>query len=204
MSASSIDLNFRPRSYFWPLSAEKHLLSTVRGETRRRAVQAAIDANDLDALSEFCTTSTLSPEERQAFGAIHPRFMGGEYLPGLKEEEIEIARININSTTSDVTSVYARRTPKGISYRVVDEYERDTLAGTARRFSKLPLTLGQLVDFFLSTWRLDEVLAMNELDEEESQDFVHPSSAFYPGFASVIRQKIHDWRYVEAETEEEL
>ena len=42
------------------------------------------------------------------------------------------------------------------------------------------MTLGQLVDFFLSRWRLDEVLDMNELDEEESQDFVHPSSAFYP------------------------
>ena len=203
MSASSIDLNFRPRSYFWPLSAEKHLLSTVRGEARRQAVQAAIDANDLDALSDFCAKSTLSPEERQAFGRMHPSFMGGEYLPGLKEEEIEIARINVDSTTSDVTSVYARRTPKGICYRVVDEYEGDTPTGTTRRFSKLPLTLGDLVDFFLSRWRLDKVLDMNELDEEESQDFVHPSSAFYPGFASVIREKIHAWRSVEEEAEDE-
>ena len=31
--------------------------------------------------------------------------MGGEYLPDRRDTEVEIARINIDSTTSDVTSV---------------------------------------------------------------------------------------------------
>jgi hypothetical protein len=31
--------------------------------------------------------------------------MGGEYLPDRRETELEIARININSATRDVTSV---------------------------------------------------------------------------------------------------
>jgi para-nitrobenzyl esterase len=32
-------------------------------------------------------------------GLIHPSFMGGEYLPNRQEAEVEIARINIDSTT---------------------------------------------------------------------------------------------------------
>jgi len=39
---------------------------------------------------------------------IHPSFMGGEYLPDYRRDEIEIARIELESTTSDVISVRAR------------------------------------------------------------------------------------------------
>jgi hypothetical protein len=200
--STSIDLDFRPRSYFWPLSAEKHLLSTIRGEERRLVVQAAFNANDLDALTEFFAKPSLSEAERTAIGRVHPQFMGGEYLPNLRGGEIEIARINIDSVTSDVTSVYARRTSRGISYRVVDEYDGDTLNAKTKRTSRLPLTLGDLTNFFLAAWPLDSVLEWNELDEEGSQEFVHPSSEFYPGFGGLIRQKIGEWRAVELEDDE--
>jgi hypothetical protein len=53
--------------------------------------------------------------------------MGGEYLPDLKQDEVEIARITIASTTQDVTSVFARRGKHRIYYRVVDEYGGETL-----------------------------------------------------------------------------
>jgi hypothetical protein len=39
---------------------------------------------------------------RSALGRLHPSFMGGEYLPDRRDTEVEIARINIDSTTSDV------------------------------------------------------------------------------------------------------
>jgi hypothetical protein len=192
-----IDLDFRPRNLFWPLAAETHLLSTIKGAERRSMAEAMLKSGAAIDLPEFVIQSALSDEDRAAFGRMHPRFMGGEYLPDHEEEELEIARINIDSTTSDVTSVYARRTPEGIRYRVVDEYNGDTLTGRTERLCAEALTLGELTDFFLAAWRLDEVLDMNDLDEDESLDFVHASSAFYPQFGALIGQKIHAWRHVE-------
>ena len=120
--AQTIDLEFRPQSYFWPLGLEKHLLSRIKGAQRKEALKALLDSGRLDDIPDFLAKSALSEEERRAIGRIHPMFMGGEYLPDMDEQEVEIARISIHSTTSDVTSVYARRTPQGIAYRVVDEW----------------------------------------------------------------------------------
>jgi hypothetical protein len=51
-------------------------------------------------------------------------------------------------TTQDVTSVYARRGKNHIRYRVVDEYDGDTLSGRNTRTSRRPLTQGELEPFF--------------------------------------------------------
>jgi hypothetical protein len=64
--------------------------------------------------------------------------MGGEYLPDRRDTEVEIARINIDSTTSDVTSVYAKAGKDRIRYRVVDEYNGDTLSEKRTRSSRRP------------------------------------------------------------------
>ena len=48
--------------------------------------------------------------------------MGGEYLPDYRANEVEIVRIELQSTTADVTSVRARlvgRKDPRIEYRVV-------------------------------------------------------------------------------------
>jgi hypothetical protein len=119
--------------------------------------------------------------------------MGGEYLPARKETEVEIARINIDSTTSDVTSVYAKAGKNRIYYRVVDEYDGDTLADKRTRSSKQPLTLEALLEFFLGAWDLRDVLEGNELDREGAQDFTRPSSEFYPDFSRAIRARINSW-----------
>ncbi len=192
-SSGGIDLDFRPKAYFWPIAAETHLLATIKGATRRAEAARLIAAGAFDKLDNFLVASALSEDDRRYWGRIHPSLMGGEYLPDRAETEIEIARINIASTTSDVTSVYARRQGKRIAYRVVDEYGGDTLSSVTDRTSIRPLTLGQLTDFFLAAWRLDEVLQMNELDREGAHDFVSPSSAFYPKFNDLIRECIDDW-----------
>src|ERR1700680_1429675 len=57
-------------------------------------------------------------------------------------------RITIASTTQDVTSVYACRGKYRIHYRVVDEYDGDTLSGRNTRTSARPLSLGELEAFF--------------------------------------------------------
>ena len=50
-----------------------------------------------------------------------------------------MARIEIASTTFDVTSVYACKTESGIAYRVVDEYEGDTLDGESEIVADEPV-----------------------------------------------------------------
>ena len=132
MNSEPIDLLFRPRSYFWPVGLEVQLLTHIKGAARRAALQRLIDAGDLDQIPAFLAKAALSEEERRSLGSIHPRFMGGEYLPNQEDDEVEIARIEINSTTFDVTSVYARRGTSTIHYRVVDEYNGDTLTGPSQ------------------------------------------------------------------------
>lgn len=116
-----IGLSFRPTSYFWPMGLEKHLLARVKGAERKAALQRIIDARRFEDRPDFLAQSSLSESDRLAIGRIHPAFMGGEYLPDMKTEEVEIARIEIESTTHDVTSVYARRGKSHIPYRVMDK-----------------------------------------------------------------------------------
>ena len=72
--------------------------------------------------------------------------MGGEYLPPLLDDEVEIARISLASVTADQTSVRAQRVAGGIAYRIVDEYGEDGTEYVCRPDrSDLPLTLAELV-----------------------------------------------------------
>jgi hypothetical protein len=111
----------------------------------------------LDALY---ATPTLPDEHRLALGRLHPSFMGGEYLPDRRDTEVEIARLNIDSTTSDVTSVYARLGKDRINYRVVDEYDGDTLTEKRTRSSKRQLLRLLLIDEMNQL--LDEVKQQRE------------------------------------------
>lgn len=85
---------------------------------------------------------------------------------------------------------------------MVDEYNGDTLSGKRTRSSKRPLTLDELVEFFLGAWPLRDVLEMNELDREGPHDFTRPSSEFYPQFEAAIRARIDSW-YPADDTDEE-
>lgn len=73
--------------------------------------------------------------------------MGGEYLPDLAPDEVEIARITMKSTTMDVIGIRARRLKRHIAYRFVDEYE-DLIAKNYEmqpEVSARPLTLGEVI-----------------------------------------------------------
>jgi len=98
------------------------------------------------------------------FGSENPQKLA-RAVPDTEDGEVEIARISISSTTGDVTSVYAKPVNGAIRYRVVDEYEGDTLTETTEMESDRPLTLGELADFFLNAWSLVDVLAMNYEDD---------------------------------------
>ncbi|MFM7800629.1 MAG: hypothetical protein ACKO69_00535, partial [Limnohabitans sp.] len=118
----SIDVKYRPNSYFWAQKMGVTLSSQIKGAERKALYEALVAQGDAEAANELLRTPVLSQEERIAIGRLHPNFMGGEYLPNPKDQEVEIARITIASTTQDVTSVYARPAGKRIHYRVVDEY----------------------------------------------------------------------------------
>jgi hypothetical protein len=192
------DLGFRPKSYFWPLGLETHLLSRIKGAERKIALKHLIDTGRLEDIPDFLSQSALSSEERTAMGRVHPAFMGGEYLPDLMRNEVMVARIVIASTTQDVTCVYARRTKHRIHYRVVDEYQGDTLSDRRTRTSARPLTLGELEAFFTGAWSIFEVLEMNFADDgydvDEMQSFVvGVESEFYPELGTLYRRLIDAW-----------
>jgi len=193
-----IDLAFRPKSYFWPLSLENHLLARVKGAERNRALREQIEAGGVDDIPAILAQSALSEEDRKMLGRIHPDFMGGEYLPNLASNEVMIARITIASVTQDVTCVYARRRKDRIHYRVVDEYEGDTLSGKNTRTSSQPLTLGELEAFFNDAWSIFDVLDMNfggdGYDLEQMLAFVvDVESEFYPQIQALYRHRIETW-----------
>jgi hypothetical protein len=196
-SVSEINLTFRPKGYFWPMSLRTHVVSSIKGAERKAYVKEMFEEGREGELPPTVVQSGLPSELRQATGAMHPSLMGGEYLPDQHENEIEIARITIASTTSDVTSVYAGRNKDDIHYRTVDEYEGDTLCIQTTCSSKLPLTLGELADFFLGAWDLIGVLEMNfesnRYPADEVRSFFEASSEFYPDFGKLIEQRVETW-----------
>lgn len=196
-SVFGIDLDYRPSTYFWPLGLGKHLLTTIKGDLRREMIREEIENGNLASVPEALLAPTLDDQVRRFTGRLHPALMGGEYLPDLEDEEIEIARITISSTTQDVTVVRARRSGKQIHYRVEDEYEGETLSEHTELISGQPLTLKELEEFFNRAWSIYDNLEMNfayeNYDIDRMLNFVHPSSEFYPDFASLYVNRIIVW-----------
>jgi hypothetical protein len=184
-------LAYRPRDYFGRYDLQAELLTTVKGRARRALIKDALETGQTDTLPDFVTTPELDAFDRQMLGRIHPMFMGGEFLPKRKSKEIEIARISIRSTTYDVTVLYARVVGQRIHYRVVDEYEGDTLAEPSTRTSTKPLTMGVMIDFFTTAWNLMDCLESNfDQDVEEMLGFFTAESEFYPCFDQILSEMV--------------
>lgn len=141
-----IRYGFRPKSYWEDLDPLTAILRNVTGENRRQMITDYWNAGKLEELDPALLVDEPDERIRTNLGRIHPSFMGGEYLPTYLPGEVEIARICLRSTTSDVISLRARPTPEGIAYRVVDEYEAEFHLPIA--VSKEPLTLEELVQQF--------------------------------------------------------
>src|SRR5450755_1125443 len=92
-----IDLNYRPRCYFWALDTNVLLPSGISGATRGELFRARIEAGV--TIHDGLDAAVLDEAMRRAWGRIHPANMGGEYLPPLRKGEVEIARISLESTT---------------------------------------------------------------------------------------------------------
>jgi hypothetical protein len=155
----------------------------VKGELLRRRLSQALDTEASDAAQEALQTPGVTGALQRSLERVHPAFLGGNYLPDTSKGEVEIARIVIDSTTWDVTCVYAKQEEGRIRYRVVDEYNGDTLAGETTMLSDAPLTLRELTDFFFGAWSLFDAVEWNcEGDLDGQLDFFCASSEFYPEF----------------------
>jgi hypothetical protein len=186
-------IRFRPRDYFGRYDLQTKLLTQVKGTVRRKALRKALEEGQISELPDEIKSPALSEFVRQYVGRLHPSFMGGEYLPNAKAAEVEVARIRIDSTTGDVISVYARQVGRRIAYRVVDEYGGETLSGRSERTSMRPLTMGQLLDFFLGAWNLYVCLDCNfDGDLQGMLEFFEGESEFYPYFDAELRSLVRE------------
>ena len=96
-------------------------------------VRALVEAGS--PVPDGLDAAVLDKAMREAWGAIHPSHLGGEFLPRLRKGEVEIARISLRSVTADQISLRARRLVGRIGYRIVDEYPQRTFATRKSRLS---------------------------------------------------------------------
>ena len=214
---NTIDTSYQPGSY-WPESlTPEQLLSRIRGKTRQEIARRIYEDQGFRGLNEFFVKEELTEEERAAWGGVGPWCLGGEYLPPLYDNEVEIARISMASTTSDQISVRARQLDGAIHYRIVGEYEEEESMRYELPFkhSEQPLTLAELIDFidgachpepaypggiFTSTWE-----AMNDMGYSgwEIISFLSLSSPFYPRLDACYQALGERWLEDNKELEDE-
>lgn len=188
---TAFDLAFQPRSYWGPASLQDHFGARVTGEVRRQGIMA-------DAAADQAITEPLSIDdpERSRRAAIHPMLMGGEYMPPLETDEVEIARIVFQSTMLDVISIRARRHASSITYRIVDE-ELFWEYACSPESTPQPLTLGQLIELMEKALPGGMINAFREQvyhsDPREVFSFARVSSVFYPPLEAWFDQCNEEW-----------
>jgi hypothetical protein len=189
--SKEIDINFRPKTYFRPQKLERYLISQVKGAVVRDRLERLLAEGRHDELEKILGKEGVPKADLKALGSTHPMFMGGNYLPETEDAEVEIARIELASTTFDVTALFAKFANGKLHFRVVDEYGGDTLTGPSEMESEKTLALGEMADFFLSAWSLIEVLEMNfETDVDRALGFFRAKSDFYPDFDRLCRTRV--------------
>ena len=124
LKINKFDLEYRPKSYFYPESLETKILAQIKGQERKKAVSNFIRYNKRIP-DGFLKDENLPNDVRSELSKVHPIFMGGEYLPDTEENEVEIARIVMKSATQDIFSIRAKMDDETINYSVVDENESE-------------------------------------------------------------------------------
>jgi hypothetical protein len=204
---STINYDFRPESYWAPTrSSLEAALRNVKERNRRETIRDYHSRGPLPALSDSLLRDTLEEDTRRRLDLIHPSFMGGEYLPDYRRDEVEIARIELQSTTSDVISIRARPRGRRIEYSVCDEYQVEYRL--PQKTSRQPFSLRELICFLDSVehpeadpeWkRFGFVLSFNQTsldcgaDLETLEDFTSVESDFYPELGQHFARVIDEW-----------
>ena len=196
-----IDYTFQPESYWLDSTVLQALLRDVKGVQRRKMIVDYYENGTIDQLEDTLLQASLSEDQRQRFGLIHPSFMGGEYLPDCIAGETEIARIELESTLADVTSIRAKREEDEYRYSIVDEHG-DTYSLQIET-SDDPLTLDELIDFIDYSeqnggWSGGLSLSYNNANAESQsrenlRHFTRISSEIYPQLEEHYENVFSDW-----------
>ena len=178
------NFKFRPKSYWMPMEVSKFYESRIKGELRKRNITKALKQKE--TIPKIILKESLPENVKKFSGAQHPWMMGGEYLPDLEKNEIEIARVILKSTTLDIISINAKKEKNGISYFIADEYGDKEWNVTPSKTIK-PLNFKQLINMIdsadehglMDTFRLQNYTD-GDTSPEDIYDFATASSAFYP------------------------
>ena len=188
------NLDVRPTSYWGRADDPRARIHRVKGQDRRSSAETRLREGEAHELVSPEFDESLSEEARDFRGRVHPSLMGGEYLPDFEGDEVEIVRVTLESVTGDIISIRARREDALIHYRIVDEYDDETVYHCEPQDSARPLTMGELVDLIDNAWGegtypddgtgLTTVWRDFHVDNgsspEEMVAFVRVSSEFYP------------------------
>lgn len=204
---AGIDLDWQPASYLADRDPVEAILQGIAGEERRAIVREMLTRTPRladDEVAEWLLQDRLSDSERLLFGQLHPRFMGGEYLPERAGTEVEIARVSLESSTGDVFSLCARRVGSRWHYRLYDEYGGTFELTPAS--SRRPLTLRRLVHLLdtveggeIDTLGIGLVLCWAAWQQEngtaprEAISFVSVSSDVYPTLGAYYEGRLEAW-----------
>ncbi len=110
-----------------------------------------------------------------------------------------IAAVSIHSTLCDTVAVMARKEKGQITYRVVDEYNGETLRKNTTLTSRKPLTLWELLNFFLGAWDFLDVVAGNcSYSVPDMLEWFDADSEYYPELYHALCEEL-----IEAYTPEE-
>jgi hypothetical protein len=143
---NDFDWTYKPQSYWVFKDARQQIQATVKGEVRR-GFAGFFGEHVGDEVREdaFLSKPGLAKDERASWGAVHPHFLGGEFLPDFADGEVEIARLVLDSVTQDVISLRAYWRGGRIHYSVRDESEGLFEYRFAQKTSREPLSMGKLV-----------------------------------------------------------
>lgn len=158
-------MNFRPESYFKFDDWIAEVLTSVKGELRRRELARRIEESGVETYEEFVNAiiedeidpalvREQTPDEKMALGRIRPELIGGEFLPDFDPMETEIARASLRSVLGDIISVRAKLESGLIHYYIVDEY--DTQFDYKPKTSREPLTMSELTSLIDSVDHVDK------------------------------------------------
>lgn len=124
-----MEQEFRP-DFFAPCAGEfEAALRRIKGNHRRQWVLDSLQRGDPpQSIPPGMLDHDLAADMKAFLQRRHPQFRGGEDLPDLHDDEVEVARITlVDSVHGEVVSVRARPigTAGTVRLRVVDEYETE-------------------------------------------------------------------------------
>ena len=202
------DLSFRPNDFFHFADHKQKSGAKILGELRR---SAAVEGVRTTYYPPELVGRKFHSYLRQKEGRKHPWLMGGEYLPELFEDEVEICRIVLKSSTMDVISFRAQQADKKLEFRVVDEYGDSEYqlpiptSNTALTMGELITNLNECVELsadsgleneyggrgLVRPWLFQQF--ENEESLDEASDFVTVHSVFYPQLEDYYEEAKKTW-----------